>query len=1076
MKKEKQQNLINRITFQTETPGAKVVREEGRISLAVDKTYYQSREYAFVSEDAVDADAYFVLKYSANGFIRNYNPKLPILYAKVDGEYKPLVRFQDVAVDFLPHTLVVKCPYSQIEGLKLSYISKMLHADFNIHEMYFCDSENVPEMLAAFTDHEAVGNADAFSTVSLDGLFNHRYTPEDENNLIEGGRFFTKEQIKVCGVPFNIKLEGDNVIYPAPGPAENDDIISNFGVQTKRRLCRPVSRDSYVEIPVGKKASEIYFILLANGLLYQRWGFGMADATVLGGCQSELLMPLQITDVEFFEAEICYEDGRIDTALPLSMTKQRHIVGSETDAYVIPADGSMVRSIRIHNKKLETDFSVAALTVNTSELHMFPQAVIPKAKNTIIPKTEAAKCTNHERIVRLNGNMLILKNGALSMEIDVSHGMHLKKFKNIYTESFSFKEAAMLQLCNAQRQKVAELELVSHDVKEESAVFVYRYLDLLLTATVTLTEADDIHFGLVCKNTGNETVQYAIQYPYFEGGRFAREEDGWYFFPKCQNIDSNEYVNLYGESSPTFPMQFFDIYSKAEQGGLSLRTFERETVVRNYGLAKNENGIEAYIEYPYIYGDIAAGETFICSESAVTAHMGDWREAFSLYKAWVESWYVPHERAQNKDWYRRRFWLLAEIRDFFETLEFSERAPWYDPERKVIRFREILEEHKSITGVYPDIMHLWGWTATKDRPSMKWGNWGEEDYELFGSKEAFREALHDIKDNMGIDVSLYVHPTLLSACYEEKAAKYFPKHRVERSDGSFIGLRDSFRMCHANEEWREEAISFYPRLYEDLGIPLLYVDEFSLRIENRCYAPHHGHRVPSNLLLTDREFITRLRDRVPAEVVLYGEYTAVDINARYIDCNITYQYIDTVMNMVEVYDWRYENRTDDYSRVYTNAYRFAFPKIVQLNLPMAMRKLSWHPQKFIFFNGEAVYDSFWDNEETNGNAFNVKAFKIKKQYADCFASDHPEMLVETPSEAICANKFPSEKEVLYTLYNRAYSTYRGPLLAVPHAEGQTYFDVWNDREIIPEIRDGYAILSGVLHAQKMGCIVCRCNR
>ncbi len=1069
----RQNNLINLITFKTETAGAMVVCSEDSVSLRVNRTDYGDKEFTFVSEDEIDAaDAYFVLKYSANGLMRHLDPSAPILYVKVEGKYCDLVRYQDIAVDFLTHTLVVKCPYTQVQGMKLAFLSKMLRSDFTIFEMYFCGGKDVPVMLGEFSDRDGSGKEETFSTISLDTQFNRHYMSEDENYLIEGGRFFTKEKVWVCGVPFTVKTEGNNVVYPAPGPAENDEIISNFGIMAKRRLCRPVSRDCVVEIPIGTKATEIYFILLANGLMYQRWGFGMSDPTILGGCQREVLMPLQITDVEFFEVEICYEDGRIDTAFPLSMTKQRHVVGSEPDAYVVPTDGSLVSSIRIHNKKLETDFSIAALTVNTAQERMFPKAVLPLVKGEIIPK-KAAEKKKPERDIRLAGNILILKNGAISMEIDISKGMHLKKLYNVYTASFSFKASAMLQLCDEKMQKITSFELVSCNLQSESAVLVYRYQCILLTAIVTLAEADDIHFRLACENVGSETVQYGIQYPYFEGGRFDSEEEGWYFFPKCQNIDSNEYVNLYGESSPTFPMQFFDIYSKREQGGLTLRTFERELVVRVYGLTKNENGMEAYIEYPFMYGDIAVGETMTCSEAAVTAHRGDWRSAFALYKEWIDSWYIPHDRAQNKDWYRKNFWLLAEIPDFFETREFMERAPWYDQERKAFRFREILEEHKLVTGIYPDIMHLWGWTATKDRTSMRWGNWGEEDYAIYGSKEAFKEALHDVKDNMGIDVSLYVHPTLLSACYKEKAEKYFPEHRVQRSDGGFISIRDAFRMCHANEEWREEAISFYPRLYEDLGIPILYVDEFSLRIENRCYAPHHGHRVPSNLLQTDREFISELRKRVPSEVVLYGEYTAADVNARYIDCNITYQYVDTVMAMVEVCDWRYENRDDEYSRVYTNAYRFAFPKIVQLNLPMAMRKLSWHPQKFIFFNGEAVYDSFWDTEESEGTAFNVRAFKIKKKYADCFACDCPEMLVDTPSEAICANKFSGKDAVLYTLYNRAYSTYRGPLLVVLHEEGRTYLDVWNDCEMIPEIRDGYAILSGTIHAQKMGCIVCR---
>ena len=73
----------------------------------------------------------------------------------------------------------------------------------------------------------------------------------------------------------------------------------------------------------------------------------------------------------------------------------------------------------------------------------------------------------------------------------------------------------------------------------------------------------------------------------------------------------------------------------------------------------------------------------------------------------------------------------------------------------------------------------------------------------------------------------------------------------------------------------------------------------------------------------------------------------------------------------------------------TDSYCFAFHKIVQPVLPMALRNLSWQPHKLILWNGEAEYDSFWDLLESDGNEFTCKAYGIKKKYADCFSSDTP---------------------------------------------------------------------------------------
>jgi hypothetical protein len=321
-------------------------------------------------------------------------------------------------------------------------------------------------------------------------------------------------------------------------------------------------------------------------------------------------------------------------------------------------------------------------------------------------------------------------------------------------------------------------------------------------------------------------------------------------------------------------------------------------------------------------------------------------------------------------------------------------------------------------------------------------------------------------------IKRYIYTCLIFDFIQRVAERFGSAVCVRDENGGFIGLLgSSFRMCHANSEWRKEAISFYPRIYKELGVNILYVDEFSLRTGNRCYGTGHGHHIPSNLIKTDNDFITELREIMPEDVVLYGEYAAADVNARYIDCNITYHIIDIVMDMCEGTAWRYENGDDTYSRVITDLYRFAFPKIVQLNLPMAMRNLSWHPQKFIFFNGEAIYDSFWDNEESAGLLFTVQAYKLKKEYADCFSSDNPKTMIKTLTPSVCANEFPGEGRTLYTLYNRAYITYRGSVLSITHKEGAVYYDAWNNKPLDIEIKDGNAILKTEIHAQQTGCFV-----
>ena len=81
------------------------------------------------------------------------------------------------------------------------------------------------------------------------------------------------------------------------------------------------------------------------------------------------------------------------------------------------------------------------------------------------------------------------------------------------------------------------------------------------------------------------------------------------------------------------------------------------------------------------------------------------------------------------------------------------------------------------------------------------------------------------------------------------------------------------------------------------------------------------------------------------------------------------------------------------------------------------------------------------------------------------------MMVETESPAICMNKFPSKDRIVYTVYNRAYSTFRGKALRVPYTEGATYYDAWNEKPLEYKVVDGFAEIYLEIGAQEMGCIV-----
>ena len=1019
------------------------------------------KKHTYILNGSFAFEDYIVLEYKAIGLRRQATLKKPFMYAvTADGDV-PLFYYNDIFLDNCRHRLITAVPCFGCIDIKIEiHVDRRKRADFSIFRLYSCRTGELPLCCSSLLG----GNEADFIPLDLSDFYNKSCVMHD--CMIDGGAFFNNERISLSGIPFSVKASGSNMIAPPPPPPENNDIISNFGVSAKRRLCRPISRDSLTKIPVNMCASEFYFILGLSGNRHQRWGFA-SDGPIVGTYCGDVTMPAFINDVESFCVEIVYSSGRHDIAVPMNIATHRHGVSGDLGLYAVPASYEQAEALIFHNRMLDTDVSIAAITVNQTEERLFPEMLIPEKRFS----THMVSCG--EKQITCSGSVIKIRNGAISMDIDISSGMKLVGFSNSYTPQMKFKSGSLLRLENGGKNMAVDFVPDSLQLNEDFAMFCFRCENILLKISASIKKDNAIVWELSAKNTGASAVNTSILFPCISGLEYSSDDDSRYFFPKYQNIDSNETVFIYEESAPSFPMQFFDVYSKRQNGGIAVTTEERGLTVRKYALEKDSGGISFFIEYPQMYVKLAPDGSFSASATVLTAHSGDWHESFRLYKSWLDSWYEPY-RCQDKDWYRKSFWLLAEITDFYETEEFTRLPVWYDKDKKEFNFLKILNEQKEITGVYPDILHLWSWAYRKENGvyCQQWGNFGSTDYDEYGGAEIFRDALHNVTDKTGVAVSLYLHPTLLSARYPQ-SEEFFPKHRVVTENGKFISIEgDSYRMCHANKEWREYAISMYPRIYRELGIPLLYVDEFSLRIDNRCHSAAHGHEVPSNLLKTDRDFIIGLKEAMPEEVVLYGEYAAVDVNARYIDCNITYYILDSIADMVET-AWRADDGDDRLGRVMTNIYRFAFPKIVQLVLPMAMRNMSWHPLKFIFFNGEAVYDSFWDCEESRGLEFMVKAYKIKKKYADCFSSDNPETMIDTLTPAVCANRFPGQNRTIYTLYNRAYITYRGEILSIPHTDGAVYYDVWNDKPIEAKISDGFALIPYELHAQHIGCIEVR---
>ena len=388
-----------------------------------EKFFMDNPLYVFTLTGPIELEEYVVIEYDCFGIKRNPNVyKGPFMSLKNGKEDIPLFRFDDMLCDKNSHTIIVKAPEGSFENLSMSFrIDKLPDAYFNITKLFTCKKAELP----VCCEKGITSEAKAFTPIDISDKFDMEYDFSEFGSLNDAGRYFDKENISLYGVPFNVKTSGKNLVAAPPAPAENEEEIVNFGKKCKRRICRAVSRDGETVIYIGRKASEIYFILTLSGKRHIRLLYG-SDPTILGQENVDLSIPFTVEDVEYFMAEVVYKDGRRDTHLPLNLCTGRHGIQGDVSVYAVPCDGE-VESLIIHNRNLDTDINLAAVTVNETDQRLYPDMLIPEKDEKIVREIP------NEKGFELDGTVLQIKNGALAMKIDLAIGMKLISMTNAFT-------------------------------------------------------------------------------------------------------------------------------------------------------------------------------------------------------------------------------------------------------------------------------------------------------------------------------------------------------------------------------------------------------------------------------------------------------------------------------------------------------------------------------------------------------------------------------------------------------------------------------------------------------------------
>ena len=259
--------------------------------------------------------------------------------------------------------------------------------------------------------------------------------------------------------------------------------------------------------------------------------------------------------------------------------------------------------------------------------------------------------------------------------------------------------------------------------------------------------------------------------------------------------------------------------------------------------------------------------------------------------------------------------------------------------------------------------------------------------------------------------------------------------------------------CPDMKGWQEYLTDACLSVSKKVNPDGIYIDQYGYGTQLICHNMEHSHPIPSNQQKCENQMMTGLRQKLPAESVLYTEYVPTDVSTQYQDGSFTY------------------------ANGQINLTRFALPDfklfvILRCDVPMGN---DFEGVKRVFFNGEGIWlegplsEEKWFPPEIR--KLIAKTYGILHANRDAFSCMNPIPLVPTEDFRILANQFSGKNKIVWTVYNPHDEPIEGELLSIKHIPGATYLDVWNDMPISPRIQEDTAFLPFGIGAQEVSCII-----
>lgn len=1002
---------------------------------------------------------YYCLRYRAQGIERSHSP-VPIL--KVTGkdsggkpQSHPLLTVDQVLNDNRWHTVVGKRTFDfAIDSLEVRLSTSDSLGWLEIGSLAFhASSPNTMADLYGLPPLK-IDAGNSFTSIDLTSQCNDSCATLFKRLLDKHGLLVDDgiPDTSAKAIPFKIAEGEHNLIRPSDNPNRNAAQVELLGTKTTRHFFKPHGRDDLITVPIHRQASEVFFIMAV-------------DLPPSSSCYARPSWPRPIDDIESVAVELEYAGGEHDFAFPYSLADRGFLVRRTMAAYVVPVDPNRkLAKFVLHNRLPGTNFSLAALTVNTSTTRLASHLL---ANEPPVPFPETSQPPARPAMVRQDGDRIVLSNAFYELIVDCGQGLSIEAFTNRWTDTeFRLHPSSGLEVeCDktvltgrAFTTEAVQVEGNSLKIRLKSLV---PEIPLVLNVGLAVDDTPQMTMNLSAENTSESTLEPTVRFPVLRDMTIGQRDNTWLFFPQYRNVITNRPGAYLAPNDCRFPMQVCDIYNPGAGAGLAVITHNLDHSSLDYSMAKTDHGVSCFIQAPGQFYPIASSDSVAFTESALVFHRGDWHEAIEAYRKWLDA-VSESSAAQKTEWFRRTFLLRNHQTKKF----YAWSAPIYNADTRSYCIDDCVEVDTNYLGMKPQVVHLFGWIDLEN----SWHGHPNGDFLLdscTGGLETLRNAVHSLQDKHGIPTSLY---TLSDRCYKNSEfGKQQGEHlAIQRKDGSLVQDEANWYLCGNTQAWRDQYVQSLCRTQRETGVKLLYVDVFPFSRSSTCYSPDHGHEVPSHVNRGSYAMIRQLRESLPDDVILWSEYPLPDMALPYIDGNIHYYCLDWHEHFGNLYNQPEE--AQPFAAAPSNIYRYVFPNLKQLIFPCGISPYSGD-SKFPFFNGEALYDCSWSLYASPHLDRIKKSLAIQRRYADCFASPNPTPEVPTLQPQVHANAFPGDNRTAWTLFNARYTTARGPVLAVDHHEGATYFDAWNNLPLEPEIVNGEAIFNQTLHPQQLGCII-----